>query len=204
MRLIVVFPVRSKTPRRSSPAKKTNYRSYKPDLKTDFNDSCGYCGIHHVYFGCGKAFHIDHFAPKSMFKSLECEYENLVYSCPICNIAKSDDWPSNDSSVSIKDGKGFIDPCSYKFDENFYRDASGKIKFHDKEPAAEYMHKKLKLGLKRHEIFWLADYFQKAVQELLPLIDSLDDEAPIKSKISKVFMDTVKQMNKYVQLTRSI
>ena len=66
-----MFPVRSKTPRRSSPAKKTNYRSYKPDLKTDFTDSCGYCGIHHVYFGCGKAFHIDHFAPKSMFKSLE-------------------------------------------------------------------------------------------------------------------------------------
>ena len=65
-------------------------------------------------------------------------------------------------------------------------------------------HKKLKLGLKRHEIFWLADYFQKAVQELLPLIDSLDDEAPIKSKISKIFMDAVKQMNKYVQLTRSI
>lgn len=199
-----MFPVRNKAPSRSNPPKKSKYRHYKSYLKDDFNKCCGYCGIHHVYFGSGHSFHIDHFAPKSLFKELECDYKNLVYSCPICNIAKSDTWPSDNSSENIKNNEGFIDPCSPQYEECLFRDACGKIRFDKNTPVAEYIYKKLRLGLKRHEIFWLADYFQKIVQELTPLIDSLDENAPIKSKINQVFMESVKQMNKYAQLMRNI
>ncbi|EIM35490.1 hypothetical protein PGS1_14166, partial [Enterobacter cloacae subsp. cloacae GS1] len=100
-----------------------------------------------------KCFHIDHFAPKSKFKHLENEYSNLVYSCPTCNIAKSNDWCGPTENERIFNNVGYIEPCDEVYATSFYRDSSGKIKYQEGNLAAKYMYHKLKFGLKRHEIF---------------------------------------------------
>ena len=66
------------------------------------------------------------------------------------------------------------------------------------------MHQKMKFGLKRHEVFWLADYFQGVVRELQECIEELDEEHPLKSDLLNLFMDSVKQMSKYSLLMREI
>lgn len=184
--------------------KKNSYRLYKPYLKIDFNSCCGYCGIHHVYFGSGNAFHIDHFAPKSLFRELENDYSNLVYSCPICNIAKSNHWVGNAPTENIVGNKGFYDPCDIRYDNAFYRDYRGKIKYREEYSAAEYMYKKMKFGLKRHELFWLADYFQNIVSELSQQLDDLGDKHPLFSDIDELLNQSIRQMSKYHKLTREL
>src|SRR5271154_2101665 len=80
-----------------------NYRRYKKYLIVDFSNRCGYCDGHDKWYGGFKNFHIDHFAPKEKFPQLKTVYSNLIYSCPSCNIAKSDFWPSTDENISHVD-----------------------------------------------------------------------------------------------------
>lgn len=200
----VMFRIRKSDPVRSEPRQEANYRRYKTPLKIDFNACCGYCGIHHLYFGSGSGFHIDHFAPKSKFPDLEVTYSNLIYSCSICNIAKSNDWCGNDSDVRIINGTGYIDPCDADYENNFYRDSAGKIKAVKGSDVAKYMHKKLKFGLKRHEIFWLADYFNEVVSRLGNELQKLDNTHPLYDDINDVLLESIEQMSKYNQLQKGL
>ena len=95
-----------------------------------------------------KGFHIDHFAPQSKFPSQPCrihDYSNLVYSCPVCNIAKSNAWASDDIDVPILNGKGFIDPSAPDYENHFYRTADGRIRYKEGESVAEYMHGQIEI-----------------------------------------------------------
>ena len=197
-----MFPIRDIKPRRSSPTIQTNYRRYKGSLEEDFSKCCGYCGVHHVYFGSGSGFHIDHFAPKSKFPELETEYTNLIYSCPICNIAKSNDWPSDNGSISVVDGMGYIDPCEEAYDELFFRDNSGKIISNDGCQVAAYMYRKLKLNLKRREIFWLADYFESTVEKIHKKLKILHDDDPLCNELKELLEESLDKMIQYRNFQR--
>lgn len=71
------------------------YSDWKELLAEESQYQCVYCCIHESKFGGIRNYHIDHFRPKSKdeFKHLENDYNNLFYSCSICNVFKSDDWP---------------------------------------------------------------------------------------------------------------
>ena len=118
--------------RRSAPTKKPvgrNWSEHKPDLREDFNSSCGYCGsfdgFRHTYF------EVDHFVPKSLFEKNNnisyCQYDNLVYSCKFCNNNKSAKWPSNDETIAVLNNQGFIDPCDPLYENHFKRTEKGGI-----------------------------------------------------------------------------
>jgi len=128
------MPVRDKLPiRRPSPSKNPsgdNWRIHKPDLKEDFNDCCGYCGSYdgykHTYF------EVDHFIPKHFLKDSGsaislCDYKNLVYSCKFCNNKKLNKWPSKSETEYISNNKGFVDPCSSDYENQFRRTKDGSI-----------------------------------------------------------------------------
>ncbi len=195
-------PIRKHTPKRE---KRTgnykNYTKYKTSLASDFYDSCGYCGIHHMFFGHRDGFHIDHFAPKSKFPALECDYNNLIYSCPICNKAKSDDWCSSDAKVCYLNGKGFINPRDSTYDDIFYRDTYGRICVSENHPnysVGIYMHKRLKFSLKRHEVFWLFEYLNEILNKLKQHFDRMDDASlPIFWEIKKIISKLEIFRNKY-------
>lgn len=198
------FPIRKVNPNRSEQPVENSYKKYKEALKKDFNRCCGYCGIHHQYFASGAGFHIDHFAPKSKFSELETSYSNLVYSCSICNIAKSNDWCGDDAETHVENGIGYIDPCDDKYEEVFYRECTGKIIAHQDSSVAQYMHKRLKFGLKRHEIFWLAEYFRNTVSKLGEKFEKVECDHPMYDEIKQLLTESIAQMTKYAQLQREI
>lgn len=113
----------------------TNYQDYKPQLREDFTYTCAYCTIHEREWGGLRQFHVEHFRPKSLFPGLETDYDNLLYACSVCNVFKSNDWPSDQP---LEDGVGYLDPCEHDYAEHFENDAeSGKVA--GSTPPARYM-----------------------------------------------------------------
>lgn len=142
---------------------KTN-ASNKRRLVEDFNHKCAYCDDTDIYGGGYSAYHVEHFAPKEKFKNLEFVYDNLLYSCPYCNIAKSDTWVGKTATENVVNDSGFIDPCCDEYYKHFIRQHDGSIK--PLTPLGSYMYDHLKLYLKRHSIIYNLDRVQIQRQEL--------------------------------------
>lgn len=165
-----MLPIQIARPvRRATIEPKTRYSLHKVDLRLDFVSKCGYCDTPDYYSGGTRGFHIDHFAPKSKFAELKNEYTNLVYCCPICNIGKSDDWPGDDPSVSYIDAKGYVDPCNEDYQIHLARDADGTILA--LTPLGTYIHKRLKLNLRRRQICWLMERMEQQLKQLAVIAD---------------------------------
>lgn len=158
-------PFREITPVRTCKRRYRDYGSYKKFLRQDFLKRCGYCNDLDYICGGVNGFHIDHFRPKVPFDHLKNDYSNLVYACPYCNNAKSNDWPSGDAGVSVmEDGRGYLDPCDEGFGDHFERYDHGLIR--PKTAVGQYMFIKLKLGLRRHQLAWMLEQLEKKIDEL--------------------------------------
>ena len=171
----MVADLRERIPVRSVAVQRANYRLYKGELRTDFNFRCGYCDSNDEYFGGLSGAHIDHFAPKSKFPALVNCYQNLVYSCPFCNRAKSNKWLGNNANIPNNGKEGFVDPCSEGFDLHLARRPSGEIV--PRTRLGEYMVDHLKLRLVRHRFIWQAqrlDTLLTRLRQLLPLVQRED------------------------------
>lgn len=153
--------VQQQKPTRTCDKTYVKYQNFRPYLKADFNQRCGYCDDPGSHYGQEISYHIDHFKPKSKFPNLETNYNNLVYSCPYCNGAKSDKWRETD---------GFIDPCDSKYDIHLSRNNKGQIKA--KTPRGKYIVNNLKLFLKRHEVIWILATLDRQKQQLKNNIDN--------------------------------
>lgn len=148
---------RNETPHRSKVKPLKRYNEYKDNLRIDFGKRCGYCTDNDLFLGA-RGYQIDHFAPKSKFGLVESErinsYGNLVYSCPFCNRAKSNDWRTESMDQSLDDnGDGYLDPCSDEYESLFKRDEVGRIVPMNR--TGQYMYHHLKLYLIRHQIIFL-------------------------------------------------
>jgi len=130
---------------------KTN-SSNKLRLAEDFEHRCAYCDDHHHYSGGYNAYHVEHFAPKERFPHLEFTYENLLYSCPYCNISKSNKWVGKDENENIVGEQGFVDPCTPEYNMHLQRNSDGSIGY--LTPIGEYIYSELKLYLKRHQLIY--------------------------------------------------
>ena len=85
--------------RRPQIKRKSNYHDYLPDLQEDFYHMCGYCGKTEDV--TRNAFEIDHFVPQKYDESRKNDYNNLVYSCYVCNRKKASNWPSKNAGVQF-------------------------------------------------------------------------------------------------------
>ena len=99
-------------------------------LKEDFGNMCGYCGKNLDIVKC--PYQKDHLIPKDIAEKvgrldLLTDYNNLVYSCRVCNRNKSNKWPFDNVDKLHDDKVGFIDPASDEYDEHLERDESGTI-----------------------------------------------------------------------------
>lgn len=145
---------RKKTPqRRTSVPVESNYRNYKPLLREDFNERCGYCGDHEFFRDT--YYEIDHFVPVKLDSTREKDYSNLVYSCRICNNTKRKKWPTNDKTKP-NDGKvGFVDPCDPSYSQHFERLVDGSIRA--MTPLGKWMWTNLALSNPTHRIKWMLE-----------------------------------------------
>ena len=160
--------VQSIKPARSAAEPRAKYVEYRPTLRADFNQSCGYCdasdkGVDSI------CFHIDHFAPQSKFITLSATYTNLVYACRFCNIRKSNHWVGLDPMYPNDGESGFVDPCSDEYDEHLERHHSGRIIA--RTTLGAYMIKRLNLNLLRHELLWRSRRAQALTDEIDRLIE---------------------------------
>ena len=147
------------------------YRSFKPYLRKDFNQRCGYCDDLDSYSDGSRAYHIDHFKPHSIPKFLKLKhcYDNLVYACPYCNGAKSNKW---------EDKNGFIDPCENEYNNHLYRNKKGQICYKTKQ--GKYIVENLKLSLLRHELLWIIEKLEAQKRELKIRLGSEKSEQRVK------------------------
>lgn len=147
-------------------------KTNKKYLKKDFNNCCGYCGDHNKYSGGDRNFHVEHFAPKSRFPELATIYENLIYSCPYCNLSKSDKWLGTTASQTIVSGRGFIDPCDDQYEKCLYRKDNGELDYYAHSITGQYIYTELKLFLVRHKYCYQMEKLLILAKEIKENIDS--------------------------------
>lgn len=105
---------------KSSRPSKGTYSDWKPELAREGDHRCVYCSIHENRLGGERMFHVEHLKPKSKFKHLTNDYDNLFYSCPICNTFKSNSWFDVDEGDF--DSKHYPNPCNFDFSDFFEAD----------------------------------------------------------------------------------
>jgi len=76
--------------RRHGPAGYTQYESYRPWLRDEFEFRCVYCLKRETWGQVTSEFELDHFEPQSLNPRWRLDYLNLVYSCRRCNAVKRD------------------------------------------------------------------------------------------------------------------
>lgn len=190
----MTYNFRNKKPQRRTDVRvKEKYGSYRNDLKKDFYDRCGYCDCPRVE--TMENYHIDHFIPREKFvdahgPAVLDAYSNLVYSCPHCNIQKSDTWPSDNIAQNVVENKGFVCPCSEDYETLFKRNSSGEIIPQTK--LAEYIYSELKLSMARFSIIWKMEKINEQLQELekqnIPELETL---------IGQLSRDYLKLLNEF-------
>lgn len=154
--------------------RKKRYQNYnskycKKYLRIDFKYECAYCGTHEAESINGlKSFEIDHFKPRKKFiDDLSINnYDNLFYSCIICNSSKSDAWEMN-----------LLNPCT---DDIFGEDAhiiegiDEKFKLIPRTKQGEDFIKILKLNQKtQREIRQIRSRYKTRVEERIKQIEKL-------------------------------
>lgn len=158
-----------------------HYSKYKPQLRIDFHERCGYCGDHDFFRET--YYEIDHFIPQNFLKTISpTEYSNLVYSCRLCNNHKRKKWPTGDENVHNDGTQGFIDPCDLLYPAQFERLTDGSI--YAKTPLGSWMWSALNLGHPAHRLKW-------KIEKLKVLLDEL----------GAIKMDSVKELQAYKKLS---
>lgn len=137
-----------------------DYHQYKPHLKNDFKSRCAYCNL--LDISITTPFEVDHFVPYKKFKNtnpeLETNYNNLVYSCKKCNLAKSNKHKGNN-----KDNVLFYNPVNVDMNEHFYR-CNGRINGLDQKANQQII--ELKLYRPIHELEWIVGKLYEQKKQL--------------------------------------
>jgi len=76
--------------RRHGPQGYADYESYRPWLRDEFTFRCVYCLKRERWGHVAGEYDIDHFQPVSVNAALGTDYDNLLYACARCNLAKRD------------------------------------------------------------------------------------------------------------------
>jgi hypothetical protein len=79
--------------KRTSVSVEKHYSEYRDVLRHDFVYSCAYCSMTELE-AQGIGFEIDHYKPRVKFKMEENNYENLMWSCTLCNRRKASYYPT--------------------------------------------------------------------------------------------------------------
>lgn len=74
--------------RRHGPSGYSGYASYRPWLRDEFAFRCIYCLKREQWAVVTGTFHIDHFQAQALLPQAGLDYNNLLYACAGCNIAK--------------------------------------------------------------------------------------------------------------------
>lgn len=147
--------------------KYNDYHDYKEYLKKDFKNRCAYCNMHDEWTK-PLPFQIDHYIPRAVFQKagrddLKNDYQNLMYSCPICNRLKSDAFEGEIPADQILNPL-FYNPVDVNYNTIFTRDEMGRIQSEDE--LGKDMIKRLQLYRPTKQMAWFLDELQLVYDEL--------------------------------------
>ncbi len=153
--------------RRLDYVKRNNIQQYTEILREDFGNMCGYCGKDLNIVKC--PYQKDHLIPEYIAKKtgrldLLTDYNNLVYSCRVCNRNKWHNWPFEDADKTHDDKVGFVDPASDEYDNHLMRDETGRIV--PKTSVGNYMHKIFNFSNRLTEVWWNLSVISKELKEI--------------------------------------
>lgn len=158
--------------RRMNYRKENDIQKYTKMLKEDFGNMCGYCGKD---FNIIKSpYQKDHLIPQNIAKKvgrldLLTDYNNLVYSCRVCNRNKWDNWPFDNVNKMHDDKVGFVDPATDEFDEHLMRDKNGRIV--PKTQVGKYMYKVFNFSNRLTEVWWKLSEISKEINEIDKMLE---------------------------------
>lgn len=168
-----------------------HYQDGREQIEQDFYYLCGYCGKN------GKVLHqkfqLDHFVPKSLDKSREKDYYNLVLACPRCNLSKSDKWPTGDISRPNNGECGFVDPADLEFDQHLERNEKGFVV--GKSSVGNSMCHMLHLDIRRTDLYWNAAQLKMQLIEL----EELFLENRLTEQQKNIYIETNMIFNEYIE-----
>lgn len=176
--------------RRKGALELNSYQDGREQIEQDFYYLCGYCGKNGNVLH--QKFHLDHFVPKSLDKSREKDYYNLVLACPRCNLSKSDKWPTGDNTQSHNGESGFVDPASAEFDEHLERNDKGYVI--GKTPVGKSMCNMLHLDIRRTDLYWNAAQLRIQLKEL----EKLFQEDKLTERQKDIYIETNMIFNEYI------
>ena len=161
-----------KLTRRISIEIKKEYNDYLDDLRVDFQNMCGYCGKDFNIIKC--PYQKDHLIPEYIAKKtgrldLLTDYNNLVYSCRVCNRNKWHNWPFDNANHTHDDHVGFVDPAAEEYDKHLERDDSGRIV--PKTSVGEYMCEIFNFSNRLTEVWWKLSVISKEITEIDGLLE---------------------------------
>ena len=145
--------------RRTNYRKENDIQKYTKILKEDFGNMCGYCGKDFNIIKC--PYQKDHLIPEDIAKKvgrldLLTDYNNLVYSCRVCNRNKWNNWPFDNVDKIHDDKVGFVDPATDEFD--------GRIV--SKTQVGNYMCKIFNFSNRLTEVWWKLSVISKEINEI--------------------------------------
>jgi hypothetical protein len=133
----------------------SHYERYRSWLRDEFKFRCIYCLRREKWSPRRGAFHIDHFIPQAKDPNAILEYDNLLYSCHSCNLAKL--------------GSSIEDPCEHLISSTVVVHPDGRIEAHSKE--ARRIVEKLQLDAPDYEEyrFLILDTFHRLCSDPVKL-----------------------------------
>lgn len=167
-----------------------DYRDAKDILLADFQNLCGYCGKNSCIMH--ERFHIDHFVPVKIASDKKNDYNNLVLSCPKCNLIKSSKWPTKDKNIAHDEYNGFIDPATEEYDQHIERDKDGYIQ--GKTVLGKNMCKNLNFHIRRTDLYWKIHHLYQIQEEL----ECLYDEKKLDEVEKDFYIESNKLLKQYL------
>lgn len=158
--------------RRTEYIRQNDIQKYTKILKEDFENMCGYCGKDFNIIKC--PYQKDHLIPEYIAKKvgrldLLTDYNNLVYSCRVCNRNKWHNWPFDNVDQTYDDHVGFVDPATEEFDKHLARDAAGRIV--PKTSVGKYMCDIFNFSNRLTEVWWKLSVISKEIAEIDGLLE---------------------------------
>ena len=180
---------------RSSPTPRKLYQGYRDIIKKDFCGRCAYCNLSDK--SITTPFEIDHFIPKQVCEKsrpeLITDYQNLVYSCKKCNVAKSNQF-SGDIHSTNPTNELFYDPVLVDYNTIFFRNTMGSIDSDDEK--GKKMISRLKLYRPIHTLGWICEKLCTTANKLENAI-AIETNSDKKEKLKEALNNIEHQYRKY-------
>jgi uncharacterized protein (TIGR02646 family) len=162
--------------RGQSPGSFSTHTEYKAHLRPLFRGRCAYCLTPDDRLGGMESMTVDHFWPRDRYPDLLLSWENLYYSCGVCNEHYKKNHPSEREEAA---GFRFVDPCQDDPDEHFRLivdpRTGERCVVRPLSPAAEYSSRILRLNSRPFlRDFWRElDSFRSRLEKRRAEIDIL-------------------------------